>query len=97
MPNLYRIPNGQWAYKISIYKYYMNKALGYSMMHDTVTRLSVWYKHEALAIMMQGKDINSSNMHMKNLNEALICIVHTIIYIYSLAPAWNDTKYMYIS
>jgi hypothetical protein len=59
----------------------MNKTLGYEMMHDTVTKLSVEYKHEALATAMHGKDINSSNMHMKNLNEALICIVYTIIYL----------------
>ena len=65
----------------------MNRALGYSMMHDTVSKLSVKYKHEALATVMHGKDIHSSNMHMKNLNKALICILHTIIYIYSLTPA----------
>jgi len=53
------------------------------MMHDTVTKLSVKYKHEALATVMHGKDILSSNMHMKNLNKALICILHTIIYIWS--------------
>ncbi len=65
----------------------MNDAQKYSMMHDTVTKLNVEYKHAALATGMHGKDIHSSNMHMKNLNEALICIVHTIIFIYSLTPA----------
>ena len=62
----------------------MNKALGYSVMHDTVTKLSVLYKHKALATVVHGKDISSGSMHMKNLKEALICIVHTIIYIYTV-------------
>jgi hypothetical protein len=48
----------------------MNKALKYSMMHDTVTRLNVYYKHEALATGMHGKDTHSSNMHMKNLKRS---------------------------
>jgi hypothetical protein len=32
MPNLYSILDGLETYKIGIYKYYMNKALRYSMM-----------------------------------------------------------------
>jgi len=41
---------------------------------------------------VHGKDISSGNMHMKNLKEALICIVHTIIYIYiqsDLSTKWH--------
>ncbi len=41
MPNLYSIPDRVETYKISIYKYYMYEALGYSMMHDMVTMLNV--------------------------------------------------------